>query len=133
MIVAMFLTKDLLISWQWGERYFMQRLLDGDLAANNGGWQWSAGTGTDAAPYFRIFNPTSQALRFDPDGAFVRRWVPELRGFSGKSVHEPWNDPLLHRASGYPHRIVRHEEQRGKCLAMFQALPAQASPAQKTE
>ncbi|MFM7100657.1 MAG: cryptochrome/photolyase family protein, partial [Verrucomicrobiota bacterium] len=79
MIVAMFLTKDLLVSWQRGERYFMQQLVDGDLAANNGGWQWSAGTGTDAAPYFRIFNPVSQGEKFDPEGTFIRRWIPELR------------------------------------------------------
>ena len=78
MVVASFLVKDLLIDWRWGERWFMQQLLDGDPAANNGGWQWSAGTGTDAAPYFRIFNPISQGKKFDPDGAYVRKWVPEL-------------------------------------------------------
>ncbi len=120
MIVAMFLTKDLLINWQWGERYFMQQLVDGDMAANNGGWQWSAGTGTDAAPYFRIFNPTSQALKCDPNGDFVRRWIPELAGLPGASMHEPWNEPLL--ATKYPSRIVRHEEQREKALAMFKRL-----------
>jgi deoxyribodipyrimidine photo-lyase len=79
MAVASFLAKDLLIDWRWGERWFMQMMLDGDLAANNGGWQWSAGADTDAAPYFRIFNPTSQGQKFDPDGVYVRRWVPELR------------------------------------------------------
>ena len=117
MIVAMFLTKDLLINWQWGERYFMQQLVDGDLAANNGGWQWSAGTGTDAAPYFRIFNPTTQAAKCDPSGVFVRRWIPELANVPDDSIHEPWNEPLL--AKEYPPRIVRHEEQRPKALAMF--------------
>lgn len=122
MIVAMFLTKDLLIHWQWGERYFMRQLVDGDLAANNGGWQWSAGTGTDAAPYFRIFNPVSQAKKFDPEGAFVRRWIPELCDFAGGSIHSPWDNPLLLAKSKYPARIVQHEEQRGKCLAMFQAI-----------
>ena len=120
MVVAMFLTKDLLINWQRGELYFMQQLVDGDLAANNGGWQWSAGTGTDAAPYFRIFNPVSQALKFDPQGDFVRRWVPELAAFDGSSIHEPWKNPLL--AGKYPERIVLHEEQRAKCLAMFQRV-----------
>ncbi len=120
MIVAMFLTKDLLINWQRGERYFMKQLVDGDMAANNGGWQWSAGTGTDAAPYFRIFNPVSQALKFDPEGEFVRRWLPELDAFEGAAIHEPWKNPLLARK--YPERIVLHEEQRAKCLAMFKKV-----------
>jgi deoxyribodipyrimidine photo-lyase len=121
MIVAMFLTKDLLISWQWGERYFMKLLVDGDLAANNGGWQWSAGTGTDAAPYFRIFNPVSQGEKFDATGEFVRRWIPELKDFPADLVQEPWENPLLLAKSKYAPRIVRHEEQRDKCLAMFKA------------
>jgi len=122
MIVAMFLTKDLLINWQWGERYFMQQLVDGDMAANNGGWQWSAGTGTDAAPYFRIFNPVSQAEKFDPEGEFVRRWIPELKDFPDDLIHQPWENPLLLAKSKYPERIVRHDEQREKCLAMFKAV-----------
>jgi deoxyribodipyrimidine photo-lyase len=122
MIVAMFLTKDLLISWQWGERYFMKQLVDGDLAANNGGWQWSAGTGTDAAPYFRIFNPVSQAEKFDPQGEFVRRWIPELKDFPDDEIHQPWENPLLLTKSKYPPRIVLHADQRGKCLAMFKAV-----------
>ena len=117
MIVAMFLTKDLMIHWQRGERYFMQQLVDGDMAANNGGWQWSAGTGTDAAPYFRIFNPTTQGTKCDPHGAFVRRWIPELAALPDDSIHEPWKEPLL--AAKYPPRIVLHEEQRLKTLAMF--------------
>lgn len=121
MIVAMFLTKDLLIHWQWGERYFMKQLVDGDMAANNGGWQWSAGTGTDAAPYFRIFNPVSQAEKFDPGGQFVRQWIPELKDFPDDLVHQPWENPLLLSKSKYPPRIVLHEEQREKCLAMFKA------------
>lgn len=116
MITAMFLTKDLLIHWQWGERYFMRHLVDGDLAANNGGWQWSAGTGTDAAPYFRIFNPVAQGKRFDLEGAFVRRWVPELAGVAGQ-IHEPWE--AAGGAGAYPNRIVLHEEQRDKCLALY--------------
>ena len=102
MIVAMFLTKDLLINWQWGERYFMQQLVDGDLAANNGGWQWSAGTGTDAAPYFRIFNPTSQAEKCDPKGEFTRRWLPELKDFPGDLIHQPWETTLLLSNSKIP-------------------------------
>ncbi len=122
MIVAMFLTKDLLIDWRRGERYFMQQLVDGDMAANNGGWQWSAGTGTDAAPYFRIFNPVSQAEKFDPDGAFVRRWIPELAHASADLIHAPWDSPLVGYSRGYAQRIVLHEEQRPKCLAMFKAV-----------
>ena len=122
MIVAMFLTKDLLISWQWGERYFMQKLVDGDMAANNGGWQWSAATGTDAAPYFRIFNPVSQGEKFDSDGEFVRRWLPELTSLPDDLIHRPWEDPGVLEAANYPKRIVIHEQQRPKCLAMFDAV-----------
>jgi deoxyribodipyrimidine photo-lyase len=119
MITAMFLTKDLLINWQWGERYFMRQLVDGDMAANNGGWQWSAGTGTDAAPYFRIFNPVAQGQKFDPDGTFVRVWVPELNSLPNKNIHEPWKEPTAATATGYPERLVLHEQQRKKFLAMF--------------
>jgi deoxyribodipyrimidine photo-lyase len=122
MIVAMFLTKDLLVNWQLGERYFMKQLVDGDMAANNGGWQWSAGTGTDAAPYFRIFNPVSQAEKFDVGGKFVRQWIPELKDFPDDLVQQPWENPLLLAKSKYPPRIVLHEEQRDKCLAMFKAV-----------
>ncbi len=89
MICASFLVKDLLIDWREGERYFMRRLIDGDLAANNGGWQWAASTGTDAAPYFRIFNPTTQGRRFDEQGRFIRRWLPELASVPDKFIHEP--------------------------------------------
>jgi deoxyribodipyrimidine photo-lyase len=122
MIVAMFLTKDLLINWQWGERYFMHKLVDGDMAANNGGWQWSAGTGTDAAPYFRIFNPVSQGQKFDPEGGFVRNWLPELADLPDDVIHEPWEHALLLKKSKYPERIVIHAEQRPRCLAMFKAV-----------
>lgn len=122
MITAMFLTKDLLIHWQRGERFFMQQLTDGDMAANNGGWQWSAGTGTDAAPYFRIFNPVSQGEKFDPEGQFVRQWIPELAHLPNDLIHQPWENPLLANRARYPARIVLHEAQRLKCLAMFQAV-----------
>ena len=122
MIVAMFLTKDLLLHWQWGERYFMRQLVDGDMAANNGGWQWSAGTGTDAAPYFRIFNPVTQGEKFDAEGKFVRQWIPELAAFPDDMIHQPWENPLLLSRSHYPQRIVLHEEQRPKCLALFKAV-----------
>jgi deoxyribodipyrimidine photo-lyase len=98
MIAAMFLSKQLLIDWRWGERWFMQHLIDGDFSANNGGWQWSSSTGTDAAPYFRIFNPVTQSGRFDPDGQFIRQWVPELAGLDAGSIH----DPGLLRPAEYP-------------------------------
>ena len=90
MIVASFLVKDLLINWQWGERWFMDNLLDGDPAANNGGWQWTAGTGTDAAPYFRIFNPVLQGRKFDPNGDYIRKWLPELAHLPIDVIHAPW-------------------------------------------
>jgi len=115
MLTAMFLTKHLLIDWRLGERWFMRQLIDGDFAANNGGWQWSASTGTDAAPYFRIFNPTTQAKRFDPDGTFVRRYVAELAGVTGKALFEPH----LHGVVGYPTPIVEHRFARQRALAAF--------------
>ncbi|MGE0614259.1 MAG: deoxyribodipyrimidine photo-lyase [Bacteriovoracia bacterium] len=98
MIVASFLTKDLLVDWRWGERYFMEQLLDGDLAANNGGWQWAASTGCDPQPYFRIFNPTLQSEKFDPEGEYVRRYVPERSGLKGKALHAPI-DPIVDHAA----------------------------------
>ena len=110
MIVASFLVKDLLIDWRIGERYFFSRLLDGDPASNSGGWQWAASTGNDAAPYFRIFNPTRQGERFDPQGDYVRRWIPELEALPGTSAHQPWEAPLA--AGDYPVRIVDHAERR---------------------
>lgn len=126
MIVASFLVKDLLIDWRWGERWFMQHLIDGDPAANNGGWQWIAGTGTDAAPYFRIFNPVSQALKFDPQGEYVRRWLPELARVPNRFVHQPWCMPLeVQQVSGcrighdYPAPIVDHRETRRRALAAY--------------
>jgi deoxyribodipyrimidine photo-lyase len=127
MIAASFLTKDLLIDWRWGERYFMQHLLDGDLAANNGGWQWTAGTGTDAAPYFRVFNPVLQGMKFDPQGAYVRRWVPELAAVPDKFIHEPWKippemQPQLGCVIGqdYPAPMVGHAAARQRALAAYQ-------------
>ena len=120
MIVASFLTKDLHIDWRAGERWFMHRLVDGDPASNNGGWQWAASTGTDAQPYFRIFNPTSQGERFDPGGEYVRRWVPELEGLGGKAVHRPWTAPLESRA--YPAPIIDHARERAIALARFRAV-----------
>ncbi|MBB4867093.1 deoxyribodipyrimidine photo-lyase [Pseudomonas nitritireducens] len=123
MVVAMFLTKNLLIDWREGERWFMQHLIDGDLAANNGGWQWSASTGTDAAPYFRIFNPVSQSERFDPDGRFIRRWVPELAGVEGKAVHDPSRLGLF-GVQGYPQPMCDLSATRGRALEAFKSLAA---------
>ncbi len=118
MIVAMFLTKDLHLDWRAGERWFMQRLVDGEIASNNGGWQWSASTGTDAAPYFRIQNPWSQTARFDPDGAYIKHWVPELRDVPGRKLSEP-AAPGLALAKGYPLPMVDHSRERDVALDMY--------------
>ncbi len=130
MIVASFLVKDLhiwwrpgarwFLEWQHGARHFMRHLVDGDLASNQHGWQWTAGTGTDAAPYYRVFNPTLQGQRFDPDGDYVRRWIPELRDVEGKAVHEPWT--LDDQPAGYPAPIVDHKKERQAALALYQAV-----------
>jgi deoxyribodipyrimidine photo-lyase len=103
MIVASFLTKHLLIDWRWGEAYFAQKLLDFDLASNNGGWQWAAGSGTDAAPYFRVFNPVSQMMRFDPELVYVKRWVPE------------------YGTASYPAPMVDLAEARDRCLTTYKS------------
>jgi deoxyribodipyrimidine photo-lyase len=123
MIVAMFLTKNLLIDWREGERFFMRHLIDGDLAANNGGWQWSASTGTDAAPYFRIFNPVSQSSRFDEQGAFLKQWLPELASLNKKQVHEPPTVDGLFGRADYPTPIVDLGKSRARALSAFKNLP----------
>lgn len=127
MIVAMFLTKNLLIDWREGERFFMRHLIDGDLAANNGGWQWSASTGTDSAPYFRIFNPLSQSAKFDPEGRFIRRWLPELVGLNNKDIHNPYSLALngggLFGFADYPRPMVDLARSRTRALDAFKALP----------
>ncbi len=121
MIVASFLAKDLLIDWRWGERWFMQHLIDGDPAANNGGWQWAAGTGTDAAPYFRMFNPVLQSRTFDPDGGYIRRWLPELAHLPADAIHAPWEKGV--RVAGYPTRpIVDHHAVRERTLAAYRQV-----------
>ncbi len=119
MITASFLTKDLHVWWPVGARHFLDHLVDGDLASNNHGWQWVAGTGTDAAPYFRVFNPITQGVKFDAGGDYVRRWVPELAHLPGKASHEPWehDDGYAH---GYPRRIVDHAEERLVALDRYQ-------------
>jgi deoxyribodipyrimidine photo-lyase len=120
MVSASFLVKDLLLDWRLGERFFYSRLVDGDPASNNGGWQWAASTGTDAQPWFRIFNPVSQGRRFDPEGAYVRRWIPELRNAEEDTVHAPWLAESPPR--DYPAPIVDHAERRAEALRRFEAV-----------
>ena len=122
MIVAMFPSKNPLIDWRHGERHFMRHLIDGDLAANNGGWQWSASTGTDAVPYFRIFNPVTQSQRFDPNGAFIRRWLPELQARDDKSIHYPVISADLFATNLYANPIVDLESSRQRALEAFKSL-----------
>jgi len=126
MIAASFLVKDLLIDWRWGERWFMQNLVDGEPASNNGGWQWTAGVGTDAAPYFRVFNPTLQGQKFDPEGAYVRRWVPELAGVPTRFIHAPWkmSEGEQTRAGcrigkDYPAPMVDHARARARVMEVY--------------
>ena len=128
LIAASFLTKDLLLPWQDGARYFWDTLCGGDLASNTMGWQWSAGSGADAQPFFRVFNPTTQAARFDPNGDYVRRWVPELAGLSAKYIHAPASAPAeVLAAAGvrlgktYPMPIVDHAKRRLEALAALKA------------
>lgn len=131
MIVASFLTKDLLLDWHLGERHFMKMLVDGDIASNNGGWQWSAGTGTDAQPYFRVFNPVSQGEKFDPQGDYVRRYVPELKRVPDKFIHKPWmlSGPEQEYVGcrigrDYPAPIVDHAVQRDVAVNMYRRAVA---------
>ncbi|EUM06489.1 deoxyribodipyrimidine photo-lyase [Enterobacter ludwigii] len=122
MITASFLVKDLLIDWRVGERYFISQLIDGDLAANNGGWQWAASTGTDAAPYFRIFNPATQGQKFDADGEFIRRWLPALSSVPAKAIHDPWAWADKQGVKlDYPRPIVDHKQARVATLAAYEA------------
>jgi deoxyribodipyrimidine photo-lyase len=126
MVSACFLIKDLGIDWRWGERYFASQLNDFDLASNNGGWQWASSSGCDAQPYFRIFNPVSQSLKFDAEGKFIRRYLPQLAGLSSKTIHAPWDTaPLELAAAGvklgvnYPRPVVAHDEARARTLARY--------------
>jgi deoxyribodipyrimidine photo-lyase len=126
MVVASFLVKDLGIDWRWGERYFAEQLNDFDLAANNGGWQWASSSGCDAQPYFRIFNPTSQSEKFDSQGKFIRRYLPQLAALNDKDIHAPWlATPLTLTAAGvdlgvnYPRPVVQHDAARQLTLARY--------------
>jgi deoxyribodipyrimidine photo-lyase len=120
MIVASFLVKDLHLEWQHGARHFLDRLVDADLASNQHGWQWVAGSGTDASPYFRIFNPMTQGKKFDPNGEYVRRWVPELADIAKTQVHTPWE--LDEPPAGYPSPIVDHAEERLESLRRYEEI-----------
>jgi deoxyribodipyrimidine photo-lyase len=122
MVTASFLTKDLGIAWQRGERYFALRLNDYEMASNNGGWQWAASTGCDAQPWFRIFNPVTQSTRFDPQGAFIRAWLPQLAGLDAKAIHAPWLAQTP--PADYPRPVVEHDAAREKTLARFKAVRA---------
>lgn len=139
MVVASFLIKDLGIDWRRGERYFAEQLLDFDLAANNGGWQWAASSGCDAQPWFRIFNPLSQSEKFDPQGVFIKRYLPQLAGLSPKAIHAPWRAaPLELQAAGvqlgrdYPPPIVRHDEARAHTLQRYAVVRSRAAQPPRT-
>jgi deoxyribodipyrimidine photo-lyase len=118
MIVGSFLVKDLLIDWRWGENHFMKELLDGDLAPNNGGWQWVASTGCDPQPYFRIFNPWLQSQKFDPDGNYIRKYVPELAKAPTSALHKPEADRTVWN---YPRPIVEHDQQKKRALLLYKS------------
>jgi deoxyribodipyrimidine photo-lyase len=126
LVVASFLCKNLLINWQWGEAWFNEKLIDGELAVNNGGWQWCAGSGADAAPYFRVFNPVIQSKKFDPSGAYIRAWIPELENVPDRYIHAPWEMPFdlqNHQkcviGKNYPSRIVEHSSARLRALEAY--------------
>jgi deoxyribodipyrimidine photo-lyase len=129
MVAASFLIKDLGINWRWGERYFAEQLNDFDLAANNGGWQWAASSGCDAQPYFRIFNPIMQSEKFDGDGRFIRRYLPQLSNLSGKYIHAPWLAPEEERqragvtlGKNYPFPLVEHDVARKATLQRYSVI-----------
>lgn len=123
MIVASFLCKILLVDWRKGEKYFADKLLDFDLAANNGGWQWSSSSGCDAQPYFRIFNPYTQSEKFDADGVFIKEWVPELRGLTSKTIHNPHKSKTF--VQGYPEPVVNYEAQRVRALEVYKVVKSE--------
>ena len=124
MVTASFLCKTLLVDWKLGEKYFAEKLLDFDLGANNGGWQWSSSSGCDSQPYFRIFNPLSQSKKFDPEGEFIKRWCPELSKLDKKQVHAPHEGGpllLLEKGIDYPAPVVNYSEKRIEALAMYKS------------
>lgn len=121
MIVASFLAKDLMLDWRMGERYFMEHLIDGDFASNNGGWGFGASTGVDPQPYFRIFNPLLQSEKFDLEGDYIRKWVPELKDVQGKAIHDPYGRGKgdVAKKKGYPKAIVEHKFARDRALSRY--------------
>ena len=121
MIVASFLTKDLHIDWRWGEKYFAQNLIDYNISANNGGWQWAAGTGTDAQPYFRIFNPWTQSKNFDPECKYIKAWIPELKNIPNNHIHN-WNKFYKDYNDIYYNPIVDHSLARKKTLDLYKSV-----------
>jgi deoxyribodipyrimidine photo-lyase len=134
MLTASFLTKDLLVDWRLGEKYFAAKLIDFDLAANSGGWQWAASVGCDAQPWFRIFNPVTQSEKFDPGGHFIRRYLPELSSVPERYVHTPWTMPAAEQqragcviGSDYPVPVVDHAVQRERALALFRQATQQGA------
>ena len=136
MVAACFLIKDLGIDWRWGERYFAEKLNDFDLSANNGGWQWASSSGCDAQPYFRIFNPITQSEKFDADGKFIRRYLPQLAKLTGKQIHAPWLQPanVLKQAgvvlgTDYPQPVVQHDEARKRTLERYAVVKKTAGVA----
>jgi deoxyribodipyrimidine photo-lyase len=135
MIVGSFLVKDLLIDWRAGERWFWDTLVDACPANNPGSWQWVAGCGADAAPYFRVFNPVLQGRKFDPDGAYVRRWLPELARLPDRVLHAPWEAPALvlreagvHLGETYPAPVVDHKAARDRALAALETIKRDPAP-----
>ena len=117
MVVAMFFTKNMLHDWRLGEKFFMQNLIDGDFSSNNGGWQWSSSTGTDAAPYFRIFNPITQSQNFDPSGEFIKKFIPELNDVPVAQIHQPKSD--LFTTTNYPEPMLDLKESRIRAIQAF--------------
>ena len=127
MVVASFLVKDLHIEWQHGANFFMKYLIDNDVASNSHGWQWTAGCGTDASPYYRVFNPIEQGRRFDPEGLYIKKFVPELAHLNGDDVHEPWESDRGY-SHGYPKRIVDHAAERLESLARLEEIKVAKPP-----
>jgi deoxyribodipyrimidine photo-lyase len=132
MVAASFLCKDLGLDWRRGEAWFAAQLLDFDLAANNGGWQWASSSGCDAQPWFRIFNPTTQSEKFDAEGRFIRRYCPELAGLPAKAVHAPWERaPLQMQGVDYPRPVVDHALARARTLERYAVVKTRALPARE--